>query len=275
MAEDAGWYLGLLWLAPPSLLCSVRTVIFLFHNCSSTSKEMAAVVKEYSYILAVQPEPSTAADSSISHPILWKPMLAFLVACKNKHLSSAAVGRLWLPALPFVCCLVWQRLSLWKEEDVSGIEKCPQVIGFDRLFIDGSMWNTFLLFFFFSLTRNQETLCRINIERKNEMKMDSEQKRGMQVLHVADSHRGMVLPCWRVHPHYSSACVASGVLSFRTAGGWCHWSQKLVLSPVLWVLGYSSVGLEGRDVILCTVCISMLHSQHCCFSLSSYLHVFV
>lgn len=49
--------------------------------------------------------------------------------------------------------------------------------------------------FFFSLTRNQETLCRINIERKNEMKMDSEQKRGMQVLHVADSHRGMVLPC--------------------------------------------------------------------------------
>lgn len=236
----------------------------------------AAVVKEYRYILAVQPEPSTAADSSINHPILWKPVLSFLVACKNNHLSSAALGRLRLPALPCVCCPVWQRLSLWKEENVSGIEKCPQVIGFDRLFIDGSMWNTFLLGwgFFISLNKDQGAVCRINIGRKNEMKMDSEQKRGMQVLHVAESHRGMVLPCWWDHPHYSGACVASGVLSYRAAGGWCHWSQQLALSPVLWVLGYSNISLAGREVILCTVCINVLHTQRCCFSLSSYLHLF-
>lgn len=42
-----------------------------------------------------------------------------------------------------------------------------------------------LLFFF---NRDQETLWRLNIGRKKEMKMDSERKkRVMQVLHVAES----------------------------------------------------------------------------------------
>lgn len=235
----------------------------------------AAVVKEYRYILAVQPEPSTAADSSINQPILWKAVLSFLVACKNKHLSSAAVGRLRLPALCVLPCLaavkplegggcvwhrkmptgywVWQVIHRWKYVK----------------YIFVGVW------FFFSLNRDQEAVCRINIGRKNETKMDSEQKRGMQVLHVAESHRGMVLPCWWNHPHYSGACAASDVLSYRAAGGWCHWSQQLVLSPQCWVLGYSSVSLAGREVILCTVCINMLHTQRCCFSLSSYLHLFV
>lgn len=31
----------------------------------------AVVVKEYKYLLAAQPEPSTVVDSSISHPLLW------------------------------------------------------------------------------------------------------------------------------------------------------------------------------------------------------------
>lgn len=45
-----------------------------------------------------------------------------------------------------------------------------------------------LLGVFFALNRDQETLCRINIGRKKEMKMDGEQKRrAMQVLHVAES----------------------------------------------------------------------------------------
>lgn len=45
-----------------------------------------------------------------------------------------------------------------------------------------------LLGFFFALNRHQETLCRINIGRKKEMKVDGEQKRRvMQVLHVAES----------------------------------------------------------------------------------------
>lgn len=38
------------------------------------------------------------------------------------------------------------------------------------------------------MNRHQETLCRINIGRKKEMKVDGEQKRRvMQVLHVAES----------------------------------------------------------------------------------------
>ena len=51
---------------------------------------------------------------------------------------------------------------------------------------------------FFSLNRDQETLCRINIGRKKEMKMDGEQKKGvMQVLRVAERRAvgSMVLSC--------------------------------------------------------------------------------
>lgn len=89
----------------------------------------AAVVKKQEYILAAQPEPQTV---QLAIPPFGQPGLSFLLACKNKHLGSAAVGRLQLPALPWVCSSAWQCLSLWKEEVVSGREKCPQFVGLTR-----------------------------------------------------------------------------------------------------------------------------------------------
>lgn len=50
----------------------MRTVSCFFSGLQRRRKEVAAaVVKEYKYILAAQPEPSTAVDGLISHPILW------------------------------------------------------------------------------------------------------------------------------------------------------------------------------------------------------------
>lgn len=55
------------------LLCSVRTVtVYFFRDYNSARRVMAAAVaKEYRYNLTAQPEPSTAAESSIRHPLLW------------------------------------------------------------------------------------------------------------------------------------------------------------------------------------------------------------